>query len=346
MSDLTPTPVVPAPAPTPPVSLQEAGADWARATTPEPVRNADGTFAPATPPVAPPATPTPATDTPLPAADLPPAEPATPAVKMIEAKVGEDVVPLRADTLIPMLRNGVVTYEPLEKVQREGLLKQDYDLKMRERKELDAQLRARELQLEARAKAFEAEEAKLRSALTSPEEFEQYQQHLQLMETSPRYKAAFEAQTQRDLMLADQTARQTVESEARVQDAISTATSWIEDAVGRHPGVDVDRVRERYGMALANGTARFDPADVVAIVEAEAAQLAKAMSPLQQQVEAMRAELAALKQNQTTTHALDRARAIPTGPLAGSPPAPTRQILTANGKKDLASMGDAWARGG
>ncbi len=59
------------------------------------------------------------------------------------------------------------------------------------------------------------------------------------------------------------------------------------------------------------------------------------------------AELAALKHNQTTRHALKRASAVPTGPAGGLPVAPGRRAVeTPTGARDLGSMGDSWVRGG
>lgn len=360
----TPEPVTPvtpdAPTePTGPVSLSDASDAWLQSDSPaERVRGPDGKFVAKEP--------TPATEEGVegaqatPDGSAPDAAAATPdaddPAQFIEARRGDEVVKLHKDTLVPMTRKGVTTWEPIEKVQREGMLKVDYDAGKREQKEYERTLRATEARLDAREAQLTAEREQLKAAMTNEEAFADYQQHLHLMETSPRYKAAFEAKAERDEMAADAAAETAIRQQEQAQEAISVATSWVDDALARHPGVDRDRVLTVYGEALAADPprARLHPSDVERIVANEASIIAKAMTPLQQEMEAMKAKVAAMeaeaaaaRKNGTTTHALNRARTIPTGPAGGLPVAPGRRdVATPTGARDLGSMGDAWVRGG
>jgi len=364
---LTPVADAPAPvavptapdAPESPLSLGEAGDAWLHADpneAPDPAgraRNPDGTFAAATPAEAP--SPAEATDTPTPASD----DPTAPEARYIEAQVDGETVKLRADTLIPVTRKGKTTYEPLEKVQREGMLKVDYDTGKSEQKARERELRTREALINARAEQVEAEAAQVRAAMTDEGAFQEYQEHLRLMQDSPRYKAAFEAKAERDQWAAEGEAQRTVERQAVLEDAVEQSLSWIDAAVARYPGVDPERVRQRYSEALqlppeSGRRARFHPDDINAIAADEHRYVTAAQSPLQAEMATMKAtldrqaaELAALKQNQTTRHALKRASTVPTGPAGGLPVAPGRRAVeTPTGARDLGSMGDSWVRGG
>lgn len=336
--------------PAAPVSLADASAAWRAAPDPTPpARNPDGTFAAVTSASttdAPTATTDPATTEPQ-----PPASADDPSL-YLEAKVGDETIKLRKDTLIPQVRHGQVEWKPLDKVRTEGMLKADYDLKMQERKEHERQVSLREAELNARAAQFEAEEARLRAAQRSPEEWEKYQTHLQRYAEDPDYKQLVDDRDELQMRRAREHAHQTVQEQEVIRDAVSTATDWITEAVSRHPGVDSERVRTRYGQALAAGTARFDPADVEAIVADEAKAVAAVLTPLQQQMASLQAEIDRLKassaaqtRNEGTQHALRRAQTVPTGPAGGAPPAPgRRELTTENGKRDLTSLSEAWKR--
>lgn len=349
VAPVAPAPITPSPAHAP--SLSDAGSTWV--STPTQPRDGAGKFvaadsAPTTD--APTALPDPATTEPSPlaAADDP--------TLYLDAKVGAEVVRLRKDTLIPTLRNGQVEYEPLETVQRERMLKKDYDAKMVERKDMDRRLQARQVELEHRAAAFEREETRLREAQSDPAKWDQYQQHLQLMQENPQYRATFERAQQVEQYEARDAATRAVEEQAVIEDAVSTATAWIDEIVGRHPGVSVERVRERYSQELRHPDprlrARFHPDDIGRIVAQEAAQVAATLSPLQTELATMKAKLAALEAasttNGNTAHALARAGAVPTAPIGGAPPVPGRRELIPGGPKarDLDALGAAWAKGG
>lgn len=349
MTDVPPdTPLMPEPeAPAAPLTIDDATAAWVSAPeAPAPIRNEDGTFAAATPPETPPAEPEVAPDTPAPTAEDP--------AQFIEAKVGEEVVKLRKDTLIPTKRNGQVEYEPLEVVQRERMLKKDYDAGRQEIKAERQRMAAERAALQHRAAAFEREEARIREATTDPEKFEAYQEHLRLYQTNPAYKEMVDQAQRVTDYEAAQAANQSVQEQAAIEEAVTTATGWIAEAVGRHPGVDVDTMAVEFGRALRAGTpgVNFSPESIEAFVAARAKSTEAVLTPLQQQLAAqqaelakVQAELAALRATKTTDHALQRARSVPTAPVGGAAPIPGRQTLTTpNGARDLDSLTQAWKR--
>lgn len=339
-----------APEPTAPTqSLNAATEAWVSApveAAPEPIRNPDGTFAAATPSDPPPADAAPAPDTPAPPADDPDL--------YIEARQGDEVVKLRKDVLVPLVRHGQVEWKPLEKVRAEGMLKADYDAKMQERRAAEMRLAEREAELNYRAQRFEAEEKRLYEAMHDPEKRDQYEQHLEMYRSNELYREMVDRATRGVEIEAREIAVQSVHEQSVIQDAVQTATAWIADTAARYPGVDPERVLARYSQALQDprNPARFHPDEVDAIARDEAARLAPALTPLQDKVAKMEAELAALKAangaartNDTTAHALRRAQTIPTTPVGGTPPVPGQQPLVgANGRKDLGSLTDAWVK--
>jgi len=321
-------------------TLNAASEAWIAApveSAPDTARNPDGTFAAATPSDAPPATEPP----PPPADDL-----------FIEARVGEDMVKLRKDTLIPQLRHGQVEWKPLDKVMAAGMLKADYDIKMQERKAHETALAQREAELNYRAQQFEAEEKRLYEAMHDPDKRDQYEQHLEMYRTNQVYKDMVDRATRGMEMEARYVGEQTVHEQAVIADAVESALGWIDDIAARHPGVDPERVRARYSQALQDPRhpARFHPDDVEAIARDEAQRLAPTLTPLNEKLATLEAEIAALKAereaaklNGRTTHALGRANTIPTTPVGGAPPLPGQQPLVgANGRRDLGSLTDAW----
>lgn len=330
-------------------SLNDASAAWVSApaepVTPDPLRNPDGTFAAATPSDPPPADAGSAPDTPAPPADDP--------TLYIEAKVGEEVVKLRKDTLIPTIRHGQTEWEPLEKIQRERMLKKDYDLGRQDIKQERQQIAAERAALEHRARLFEAEEGRIRAAVKDPAEFDRMQEHFRLMQENPQYAAAFEKAQQKDLDDAGRAAAQEAQERALIGEAIDATNEWLAEIVGRHPGVDLDETRRAYGMALYNrqpGIA-FSRESLESFVAARAQPLTAVLTPLQEQVaaltasvEAMKAENAALRAQKSAEHVRKVAGTVPTAPLGGAPVAPGPRVLNPNGPRDLDSMTAAWKR--
>lgn len=341
-----------------PIPLAAASAAWASAPAPDSAPPSAEPVAPADPIPAPegasPETPAPGTE-PAPEAAAPPAgQPRDEAGRFvappptIEAKLGDAVVPLRADALVPVKRGDAVEYQPLADV----LARQaDVETRLREtagRQRATAQAEAR---LRAREEALAAREAELKGAATDPAKFEAYTEHLRQYQENPAYRQMVDRALEADALKADLAARQAEEADTRIHEAVTTASQWIDAAVARHPGVNAERVRTLYGQALAANMARFDPADVERIVESEAQALTAGLTPLQTQLAEIKAELdrvkaeaLAAKQNATTAHALGRAGTIPTAP-AGRPPAPGPRVLeTADGRRDLASLTEAWKK--
>jgi hypothetical protein len=335
-----PNPPPSEPSATPPLSLQaQAEArhqEWVHSESPAP--------APPAPEPGPPApdTPTPA---PAPAPEAPP-----PVEDFIEALIREaagdqpaEILKIPVTAKLPLKVQGEMQYQPLQEVLGGGMRLEDYKAKTREvaeaRRELEqhaAQLIADRARMEAREQWVKDERARLREAQTNPEKWEAYQNHLRLLAEDPTYAKTHEEALAGRERAAEDAAEDAARHQQRVQQGVAQAAQWILE-VGAEPAfanVDLDRVRTIYAEQLERGQAGLDPAAVRAIFTGEAHYLSTSLGPVQQEVAALRAQVAQLQgatsaaaHNRATQHAIDRAKAPPvtTGQPA-APSAPDRKV--------------------
>ncbi len=279
--------------------------------------------------------------------------------KFIECKLGDEPYQLPEGVRIPLKRGDETEYVPIEEVRKRGMLEQDYRAKTTalsdERRAFEASQASAttaQAKLDAKEKYLSEQEAEIKAALSDPESAEQYQQHLQMLRDNPIYKKTWEGrwanqetEAERDALLADQDARV-------VQEASTTALGWIKELATDFDGVDQGRVASIYGQRLSAGQASLDISDVRSIYQAEADYLKRASEPLRDQlanlsakIDALTASQTAEEQNETTRHAVKRAKTVPVATGAGAPAkahvAP--EIFSPN---QLAEKNSEWAKAG
>jgi len=279
--------------------------------------------------------------------------------KFIEGKLGDEVFQLPEGVQVPLKRGDTTEYVPIEEVLKRGMLEKDYTAKTTElsnkQRAFDASqatAATAQARLDAKEKYLTEQEAEIKAALSDPESAEQYQQHLQMLRDNPMYRKTWEGrwanqetEAERDALRADQDARV-------VQDASTTALGWIETLATEFDGVDPGRVASIYGQRLSAGQASLDISDVRSIYQTEADYLAGASKPLRDQIATLSAKFDALtasqtaeEQNQTTRHAVTRAKTVPVATGAGAP-AHTPTTPGKFGPNELAEKNSAWAKAG
>jgi hypothetical protein len=279
--------------------------------------------------------------------------------KFIECKLGDEAFQLPEGVRIPLKRGDEIEYVPIEEVRKRGMLEQDYRTKTtelsNERRAFEtsqSNVVAERAKLEAKGKYLSEQEAEIKAALSDPESAAQYQQHLDMLQTNPMYRKTWEERwanretaAERDALLETQDARV-------VQEASTTALGWIKELATDFDGVDQGRVASIYGQRLSAGQASLDISDVRSIYQAEADYLKRASEPLRDQlanlsakIDKLTASQTAEEQNETTRHAVKRAKTIPVATGAGAPAkghvAPERF-----GPNELAEKNSEWAKAG
>lgn len=276
----------------------------------------------------------------------------------IEAKLGDEPFQLPDGLAVPLKRGDETEYVPIDEVLKMGMRGKDYTLKTTEvaqlRRTLDREreeFAKQEARTEARAKYLEEQEAELRAAQTDPAKWQAYQEHLQQYQSNPYYRKNVDAalrsrETEAELGAMRESAEARVVSEAS-----ETAIGWIEGLASEFPGVDPERVRGLYAHALQSGTAQLSPDYVRRIYQSEKDYVDRTVSPLRSELDDLKATIASLQaanaaetHNQTTQHAVQRARAPKVNTGGGAP----TQVKVAAKKfdpRELADRNQAWIEG-
>lgn len=260
---------------------------------------------------------------------------------------------------IPLKRGETTIYDPIEDVQKRGMLELDYRHKTadtaRERRSLE-QERIAHAAAVARTTARETwlneRETEMREAQKDPEKWAAYQEMQRLYQENPQFRKVMDDALAKRETDAVNAVYQERDYQAQVQEGVTAAAGWI-DQLASDPafqGVNPDRVRVRYAEALQSGRATLDPREVRALYEDEARYVVQTTSPLTKELADLKAEVAALKagkaaekHNAGTAHALNRAKTPPVA-ATGRPPAPTPAKPTGKfGLQDLVERNQAWA---
>ncbi len=279
--------------------------------------------------------------------------------KFIEGKLGDEVFQLPEGVQVPLKRGDTTEYVPIEEVLKGTHVKSEVEqLHTEIQRERSAFGRERaehtkELaKLEERQKYVEEREQQVKAAFSDPESAAKYEQHLQMMHDNPMYRQAFERDWsnretafERDQLLQDR-------DQQLVTEASQKALSWIETLSAEFPGVDPGRVASTYGNSLSSGQAVLDISAVRSIYESETAYLASAREPLETRLDELSARIASItdakaaeQQNQTTQHAVKRAKTVPVATGAGAP-ATTPTTPGKFGPNELAEKNSEWAKAG
>lgn len=316
---------------------------------------------------------TPAADaTPAPAADLAPAAEAAPSAepaveeRFFVGRLNGEEFKVPETFEIPVKRGDEVEWIPIVETQKRTMMHKDYSIKTAEvsaqRREIERSQRdlaAQQARMKAQEEYLEAERQQLLEARSDADKYQAFLEHLEMMRTNPYYRQNVENGLRGQQATAELDALKSLDQQQAAQDAASLAMQWIED-VGkdaRFTSVDPERVRALYANALVTGQLdRLDRADVEALFaqEAQTFQQQLARSPLMQELESVKAQLAALSQareadtrNKQTQHAMARAKAPNIAPVGApaAPAAPSGQH-TRFGINQLPDKVSEWVRGG
>lgn len=329
--DATPTPDV-----TPSVAAPVAAA--------APVATAAPTPAPA-PSVAPVSTPapsvTPTTGAPsapsagtasstapsAPASSAPTAADVEAAIAMFEALQGDEKVPLRADLKIPVGKDGKLY--TLEQLTRSPLLEADYTRKTQRVAEERRTMERERVEMQARAELLKSNRERLMSARRQGgEALEREIRHQELLETDEDYRQRFEEseefRVQQAVAEHEGATRTTEEAHYTAQNI----RSYIGEVCAKHPELDPREIEDAYRAALESGKAELRSSSVDRIVASQLQRVQRVTQPLATQLDALKAELAALRAEQTVgkgnaavSAQIGKTKAGPVGrPAAGAVP--------------------------
>lgn len=253
--------------------------------------------------------------------------------KFIDAKHGDEAFQLPEGLLVPQTRGGETEMVPIEEVLARGMKGGDYSIKTTElaegRRALERStedMTAREARLETRVAQLDAQAQEMKEALTDPKSAAAYQEHLAQYASNPMYKKNVDAALMQQETEAELSVLRSREDARIVTEASQRAFGWIDSLKSEYESVDPERVRLQYARELSAGTLSLDINAVRSIFEAEQEHVNRTLSPLQGQLSEITAQLkvlqdgaAATEQNETTAHAVQRAKTIPVATGAGAP---------------------------
>lgn len=297
-------------------------------------------------PAATPATPaTPSAAPATPAATVPATDPATaPAVPTSQGgpsdwlvfKRGTEEFRVPKDAAIEFKRRDEMLTRTAEDFQRDGMMGTDYALR-KAQIESERQAVQREREQEAVAKArfeerqryLDEQERAMREAQTDPAKFEQWQSHLEQLRSNPMYRTAFEAALQKREVDAENRVLRARAEEDYVRNAAATVDGWIGALKDKYPGVPVESVQrdfaaqvtlyeQRAGRMGKLGEGPLTPQALEQVFQQHAGVFRAAVEPVNAKLAALEAEIAAMKANAQTQHAVERGKAPATAPVPGT----------------------------
>jgi hypothetical protein len=279
--------------------------------------------------------------------------------QFIEGKHGDDAFQIPQGLMVPQTRDGVTEMVSIEDVLLQGMMGNDYRLKTTElaqgRRTLERgtdDLTAREARLEAKVAHLDEREAEMNAALTDPESAAAYQEHLQQYSTNEMYRRNVDAGLASHDTEAELSALRANEDRRIVSEASQQVVGWIDQLKGEYGGVDPARVQTEYARALSAGTAPLDISAVRNIFQSEANFVDRTLTPLKGQLAEITAQLrvlqdgaAADQHNETTAHAVRRAKTTPVSTGSGAPGNST-PAHTKFGPNELQERQSDWVKAG
>ena len=274
----------------------------------------------------------------------------------IDAKNGEETFQIPEGIMVPQKRNGETEYVAIEDVLKRGMMGNDYNLKttehaqaVRDHQRAVERNEAMNARLEARAAHVKAEEERIKAALSDPASAAAYEEHLVQYARNPMYRKNVDAALAQEENQAELDVLRAREDQRVVNEAGEMAMGWINSLAAEFPNVDADRVRTEYGRSLSNGTATLNSSEVRRLFTVEAEHVQRTLSPLQSELAEMRATIDAMKastaaetHNETTQHAVTRAKATKVNTGRGAP-AKVASKHTKFGPNELQDRKDAWS---
>jgi hypothetical protein len=301
-----PTPVVPAgPPPAEQIvaamvkgglKAEDAQALYAKATTPEPIKDALEAFLDGKP---------------------------YPVPKSLTFKLKSGTA-VREATLEQLQREGMLATDYQRKTQ-------ELAQQRREHAQQVAQWTARDAALKEREKWFTEQRDEMLAAQKDPAKWEQFQEMLRLRQSNPAFDKLYQdAMAQREGN-AQKEVLERATQQALVDESVETAYTWIQQLASEFPGVDPKRVQFLLSYAWANEQLPYGIEAVRQVYAGEQEYLKG--GPGAQQLAAIQAELDALKaakdveeHNAHTSRVLTRGKAPDLSPKGGGPAAPVKVV--------------------
>jgi hypothetical protein len=236
---------------------------------------------------------------------------------------------------LPWKRGEETGFAPLEEIEKSPNFERDYQHKMqalaRQRREIEQAAEAREVEYRARLEqAAENRRRMLEAASKGGEALDRERRHQELLETDPDYRKRWDESEEyriRERLEAHRADRAEQEETHAQAEAIS---AYIAREATKYPGVDADRVRALYGMALQAGRfTRMHADDIDALFRDEMALVERGRGTVMTEVESLKAKLAALEaeraaqaHNETVARTIERTGRAPAGqrPARGAVP--------------------------
>lgn len=225
-------------------------------------------------------------------------------VAEIEGRLNGQPYKLPGNIEIPWKRGNEQGFATLDEVRKAHMFERDYRLRTSELAEQRRAFEQNKIEVEKARRqmdverAFvEKEQARVLEAMTSPDPAvrERHALHFQLLREDPAYAEAYQKALRADAHDAVQSfeaeMQETLTTQAILQDVQDTAKRLSEE----FPGVDVQRALARYGQAVAEGKAPLKESALRAVFQDEHAYVQRSVTPLKSELDALKAEIAALK---------------------------------------------------
>lgn len=259
--------------------------------------------------------------------------------EFLEAQLEGKPYQLPKNVQIPWKRGTEQGFASIEEIQKAHMFEKDYTQKRmadaQERKTWEAERSRRDreaevdrAQFEASRKIMEEDAKRLAAAFENPEEGERYLQHLKLLQTDPHYRKLHEEATEGRLLKATSEKEAVLAQHDQAMAIRNEILDFVSEAAAKYPGVDAQRVVDRYSQGLQAGTQPLTRSAVDRLFQDEARYLAQGRAPLeaefkslQAKVDALTAAAEAAKHNATVDTALARS-GRPATTTTGAAPAP------------------------
>lgn len=286
---------------------------------------------------------------------------ATPAqVAELEGRLNGQPYKVPLSLELPWKRGKEEGFVTLEEVQKAHMFERDYRVKTQQLSEQRSSVEQARIQLETMRRQMDVEREfiqkenqRLMDALThpDPEVRERQARHIELLQTDSDYREAYEAKLRAGAYEAVEAFKTEQSEQQQAQAIIADIQDTAQQLANEFPGVDVQRAMARYGRALEEGRASLTVNALRSIFQDEHQYVQRSVAPVMSELEALKAEIAALKagtkadahnqQVRGTIAKQQAARAVAaTG--TGAPPNPAAATSTAARPRDRQAASTAW----
>ena len=235
-------------------------------------------------------------------------------VAEIEGRLNGEPYKLPANLELPWKRGNETGFASIEQIRKEHMLERDYRIRTSEladqRRALESERQSQQMELEKYRRQLEVERnyvqrenQRMMEALTHPDPAvrEKQARHIEALQTDPQYREAYEKALKADAYEAVTQFETEYTQEQQVQSILSDIQETAQALAEKYPTVDVQRAVARYGQAVQEGRASLKVRDLEAVFQDEHSYLQRSVTPVMTELEALKAEIAALKQGTKAT---------------------------------------------